>query len=260
MKNKRGFTLPELIFGLVILFILALLAFALIGRVSQQTKVTVAKTRVAQYAALLETVKNDLNYYPPVVSDPPGNDTGTLESLTYSTGPAGYEKGWRGPYLKTTPIDPWGTPYFYRLICEMGSIFGPTMCFRSTPPSYQNFPFTALSGSGTLVMDNFDLTACSVILNGIEIIPEKDFKKDVLHVEKPITLLPGNNVLSVRARSNKSAYILLSITTPNPFSNRTGYVVGSYGKNRVAGGKGVDQDITWQTGQASAEFSPASGG
>ena len=111
-----------------------------------------------------------------------------------------------------------------------------------------------------LIMDNFELTACSVILNGIEIIPEKDFKKCVLHVEKPITLLSGNNVLSVRARSNKSAYILLNVTTPDPFSNRTGCVVGSYGKNRAPGGKGADQDIIWQTGQSSSQFSPASGG
>jgi len=30
------------------------------------------------------------------------------------TAPAGKEKLWKGPYIKTLPMDPWGHPYQYR--------------------------------------------------------------------------------------------------------------------------------------------------
>jgi general secretion pathway protein G len=243
---STGFTLLELLIGISVLVILGAIGFALIKQVSQKTKVVVAKAAITQYVMLLDVVKSDANYYPPAVN-------GTLESLTYTAAPTGYGRGWRGPYLKTTPIDPWGTPYFYNLLYEEGTIFGPTQCFRSTPPKYQDFSFTASPGSATLVMDNFGVTACSVFLNGTEIIPESAFKKNVLRVEMPITLLT-NNVLSVRARSNKSAYILLGITAPLTFGNRTSYIIGSYGSDGKAGGDGFAQDLIWVTGQSGTDF------
>ncbi|MBU2495283.1 MAG: type II secretion system protein GspG, partial [Candidatus Omnitrophica bacterium] len=186
------------------------------------------------------------NYYPPAVNE-------TLESLTYTAAPTGYARGWRGPYLKTTPIDPWGTPYFYNVIYEEGAIFGPTQCFRATPPQYQDFSFTASPGPATLVMDNFGLTACSVFLNGTEIVTESEFKEGVLRLEKPVTLL-ANNVLSVRARSNKVAYVLLGITSPLIFGNRTGCIIGSYGSDKKGGGDGFARDLIWVTGQAGVGF------
>jgi len=248
MRRDRGagFTLLELLIGICILVILGAFGFALISQVSQRTKVVVAKTSITQYVMLLDVVKSDANYYPPAINE-------TLESLTYTAAPTGYGKGWRGPYLKATPIDPWGTPYFYNLIYENGIIFGPTQCFRSTPPKYQDFSFTATPGTGTLIMDNFELTACSVILNGIEIISESEFKVYDLHVEKPVTLL-ANNILSVRARSNKKSYILLGVTAPLIFGNRTGYIVGSYGSDKTGCGAGFAKDLIWITGQAGTDF------
>lgn len=236
----------ELLIGICILVVLGVIGFTLIRQASQRTKVVVAKASISQYVMLLDVIKTDANYYPPAVNE-------TLESLIYAGAPTGYGRGWRGPYLKTTPIDPWGTPYFYNLIYEEGIIFGPTQCFRSTPPKYQDFSFTASPGAATLVMDNFDLTACSVILNGVEIITESEFKKDILHTEKPITLL-ANNVLSVRARSNKSAYILLGVTAPLTFGNRTGYIIGSYGLDKKGGGTGFAKDLIWVTGQFGPNF------
>jgi general secretion pathway protein G len=249
MKRDRraGFTLLELLIGICILVILGAIGFTLIRQASQRTKVVVAKASITQYVMLLDVAKSDANYYPPAVND-------TLESLAYTAAPTGYGRGWRGPYLKTTPIDPWGAPYFYRLICPTGVLFGPTQCFRATPPKYQDFSFTASPGNATLKMENFDLTACSVVLNGIEIISEDEFKKMDPLVEQPITLLSGTNILSVRARSNKSAYILLTITSPNPFSNHTTYEVGSYGSDKKSGGTGFAKDLTWVSGQSGTGF------
>ncbi|MCX5642677.1 MAG: type II secretion system protein GspG [Candidatus Omnitrophica bacterium] len=251
-KEKRwGFTLLELLVGIAVLVILGAIGFILIKQVSQRTKVVVAKTSITQHVMLLDAVKSDINYYPPDINK-------TLESLTYpdtdTAVPAGYTRGWRGPYLKVTPIDPWGAPYFYRLICEMGTLFGPATLFRTTPPSYQNFPFIASAGTATIILENNGLTACSVLLNGVEVITESEFKMHDPYLEKTITLLSGTNILSVRARSNKSASIRLRINSPNPFSNRTTYEVGSYGSDKKAGGVGFAKDLTWITGQSGADF------
>ena len=245
-EKKAGFTLLELLIGICILVILGAIGFTLIRQASQRTKVVVAKASITQHVILLDVVKSDAYYYPPAINN-------TLESLTYTAAPTGYARGWRGPYLKTTPIDPWGTPYFYNVIYEEGIIFGPTQCFRAVPPKYQDFSFTASPGVAKLIMDNFDVTACSVFLNGVEIITESEFQKDVLRTEKTITLL-ANNVLSVRARSNKSAYMLLGITAPLIFGNRTGYIIGSYGFDKKAGGTGFAKDLIWVTGQAGTDF------
>ena len=245
-KSPTGFTLLELLIGIGILVALGAIGFTLIRQASQRTKVVVAKAGISQHVMLLDVAKSDANYYPPAIN-------GTLESLTYAAAPTGYGRGWRGPYLKTTPVDPWGTPYFYRLNCPVGVLFGPTMCFRSTPPSYQHFSFTASPGPATIILDNHGLTACSVLLNGIEVITESEFKKGEPYLEKPITLL-SNNIISVRARSNKSAYINLTITSPNPFSNSTTYEMGSFGSDKKAGGAGFAKDLTWVTGQAGVGF------
>lgn len=241
-RNKGAFILLEVLVVTCILVVVGAIGFTLIKQVSQRTKVAIAKASISQYATLLEVVKSDANYYPPA-------DNITLKSLTYAAAPAGYEKGWRGPYLKAVPVDPWKKEYFYRL--AYGIIWGPTQCFRSTPPKYQNFLFDALPGDAALVMDNFGLTACSVILNGTEIITETEFKMWEPHIEKPATLL-SRNTLSVRARSNKASYIFLSVTSP--FSNRVSYIMGSYGSDNKAGGDGFARDLTWVAGQSGADF------
>lgn len=248
MKRDRraGFTLLELLIGICILVILGAIGFTLIRQALQRTKVVVAKAGITQYAMLLDVVKSDANYYPPAVNE-------TLESLTYTAAPAGYARGWRGPYLKTTPIDPWGTPYFYNVIYEEGAIFGPTQCFRAVPPKYQDFPFTAVPGNATFVMDNFGVTGCSVILNGTEIITESEFKKDVLRIEKPVTLL-ANNVLSIWQRSDKSSFQILGVTAPLTFGKHTSYILGSYGSDKKGGGEGFAKDLIWTTGQFGTDF------
>ena len=147
IDRRAGFTLPELLIGISILVVLGAIGFTLIRQVSQRTRVVVAKAGITQYVMLLEAVKSDANYYPPAVNN-------TLESLAYTAAPTGYERGWRGPYLKTTPIDPWKKEYFYRLV--YGVVFGPKEFKREWrgPPYDETFTFPAIPGSGTLIIDN----------------------------------------------------------------------------------------------------------
>ena len=107
MKKNRdsGFTLIELIIVLGIFVLLLIFYLTSLNQVFAQIKVGRTKAAITQYAYLLEVVKGDVNCYPPDINN-------TLESLTYSTAPAGYEKGWSGSYLKEIPIDPWKHPIF----------------------------------------------------------------------------------------------------------------------------------------------------
>jgi len=229
--------------GIFIFLLLCLVGFKLISALYQRTKVVVAKTSIAQYAYLLETIKGDINYYPPDINQ-------TLESLTYSTPPSGYERGWHGPYLDKIPIDPWGTPYFYRL--TYGVIFGPEICQRfGGGPFDQTFTFQAIPGKGRIVVENMTkiVHAGRIWLNGAEVVSPQEFQKDIPRIEKKVTLL-ASNTLRVRLESNPNHYILVSITSP--FSRKVTYLVGSYGADGEPGGNGFAGDLYWFSGQSSS--------
>lgn len=56
----------------------------------------------------------------------------------------------------------------------------------------------------------------------------------------------------MRLTSGPGSYIMVSITSP--FSNRTGYIIGSYGFDNKAGGTGFAKDLSWETGQSGVDF------
>ena len=235
----------ELLVGICVLAIIGAIGFTLIWQASQRTRVVVAKASITQFVMLLEAVKSDANYYPPAVNN-------TLESLAYTAAPAGYERGWRGPYLKATPVDPWKKEYFYRLV--YGVIFGPMLCPRvAGPPADETYYFDAVPGKATLIVGN----DCNIInsgtvwLNGVEIASPNEFQNGIPIIQKEITLLAKNSI-RIRLTSNPGSYIMVSITSP--FSNRTAYIIGSYGFDNKPGGRGFANDIVWESGQSEADF------
>ncbi len=247
MKKNResAFTLLEMLFGICVLVIIAVIGFTLIRQALQRTKVVVAKASITQYAVLLEAVKSDANYYPPANND-------TLESLAYTASPPGYERGWRGPYLKATPVDPWKKEYFYRLV--YGVIFGPMLCPRvAGPPADETYYFDAVPGKATVVVGN----DCNIInsgtvwLNGVEIVSPNQFQNGVPVIQTEVTVIAKNSI-RMRLTSNPGSYIMVSVTSP--FSNRTAYIIGSYGFDNKAGGTGFAKDLTWEGGQTGANF------
>lgn len=245
-RTTGGFTFLELLLGIFILMVICSLGFASIKTISQKTKVVVAKAYLTQCAMLLETVKDGACYYPP-------DSNYTLESLTSVSTPEGYGNGWRGPYLKEIPIDPWKKPYFYRLSC--GIFWGPERLHREhAKPFYVTFYITAKPGRGSVVMvneSNITHAGSTVWLNGIEIIHSSEFKRGLPKVEKDITLL-AQNTLTVLLESNPSAYIDLSLGSA--FDPKTTYILSSYGSDNQPGGTGFAKDLTWITKQSGTEF------
>lgn len=98
---RKSFTLIELMLVVIIIGVLAAMVVPrLVGR-SEQARIAAAKADIdASIATALDLYEMDIGHYP--------ND---LKELRTDSGIT----GWKGPYLKKEPKDPWGRDYEYRL-------------------------------------------------------------------------------------------------------------------------------------------------
>ena len=104
MRNKKGFTLIELMLVVIILGILvAMVVPRLVGRGEQaRSQAALADIR-SNMALALDLYELDNGKYPEKLED-------LLKDPGESKAP-----NWRGPYLKRKPMDPWGKEYNYKL-------------------------------------------------------------------------------------------------------------------------------------------------
>lgn len=102
IKNKKGFTLVELIVVMVILGMLAALVFPKFISKVGKGKVSAAKTQIELFGQALDQFRMETGRYPTTQEG--------LNALQVNPG----VNGWDGPYLKKgIPNDPWGRPYHY---------------------------------------------------------------------------------------------------------------------------------------------------
>lgn len=107
-KNRRGFTLLEV---LVVVFILSLLAALVAPRIigrSDDARIAEAKIQIRNLETALKLFKLDSGFYP----DTQQGLEALLEKPTTGRIPTRYREG---GYLETKkiPLDPWGQPYLY---------------------------------------------------------------------------------------------------------------------------------------------------
>jgi len=110
-RRDGGYTLVELLVVVAILGLLTLIATPFVIGYLDRTKVSTAKTEVANIEAGLDLFKLDVGRYPTTAEG--------LDALQHA--PQGVDN-WNGPYMKkaTGLKDPWGRPYLYRSPGEHG--------------------------------------------------------------------------------------------------------------------------------------------
>jgi general secretion pathway protein G len=98
-KNRRsGFTLIEVLLVVVIIGILAaLVGPRLVGRAGDAERAA-ARADISTITMAIQVYEMDMGSLPP-----------SLEALMNNPG----GNRWKGPYLSTAPVDPWGNAYVY---------------------------------------------------------------------------------------------------------------------------------------------------
>jgi general secretion pathway protein G len=107
MKNRRGFTLIELMLVVIIIGALAAMIVPRLTGRSEQAKIACAKADVISNIPLaLDLYELDNGRYP-------STEQG-LDALMKKPGGFPEPTNWTGPYIKKKPVDPWGNLYQYR--------------------------------------------------------------------------------------------------------------------------------------------------
>jgi len=103
-RERRAFTLVELLLVLVILGTLAAIVLPKFSGVSQRGRVTATETQISTFKTALDAYEVDMGYYP-------RGRNGLVDLIQQPRD----SRNWHGPYLQSdaVPKDPWGNDYVY---------------------------------------------------------------------------------------------------------------------------------------------------
>ena len=100
---KRAFTLIELLLVMVILVVLAGIATPIYLNRAKDSKLQAASVAISNIEQCLDTFEVDCGRLPT-----------SSEGLAALLIAPPNVQGWKGPYLKLDPLDPWKNPFVYR--------------------------------------------------------------------------------------------------------------------------------------------------
>lgn len=126
MKNS-GFTLIELLVVIAIIGILSGIVFASLNTARNNAYLVKAKAELAEISIAVAALSLDTGLIPSVgtpkisAEECVCNNTcdGSANELYVDTNEAGVDStdgnypNWKGPYMKTIPLDPWGSSYIF---------------------------------------------------------------------------------------------------------------------------------------------------
>ncbi len=111
LKQKKGFTLMEVLAVIFIMAVLAAIMLPALRRVRERGRITHARNEINQLIASLEMYSEDWGTYPPDDGAPTYGSASLIAALSgggYATWP---------PFVISEDgdlLDPWGKPYVYR--------------------------------------------------------------------------------------------------------------------------------------------------
>ncbi len=107
MRNRKGFTLIEILLVVAIIGTLAAMILPRLSGRSEQAKATVAKVDIeSNIASALKLYELDNGTFP--------TTTQSLDALLTKPTSSPVPANWNGPYLEKEPIDPWSRKYQYQ--------------------------------------------------------------------------------------------------------------------------------------------------
>ncbi|MEB3902073.1 type II secretion system major pseudopilin GspG [Pseudomonas putida] len=105
-RTQRGFTLIEIMVVVIILGVLGALVLPNVMSRPDHAKLTAARTDIQSISTALEIYRLDNGRYPSTAQG--------LDALVKRPTVAPLPRQWNAQgYLKSTPTDPWGSPYQY---------------------------------------------------------------------------------------------------------------------------------------------------
>lgn len=104
-RSRSGFSLIEILIVIALIAMLAGLVVTNLDTIMGSNQEKIAETFVNT------TLKVPLTQYRFHLGSYPSTEEG-LKALTQA--PAGKEAQWKGPYIDSLPLDPWGRPYQYQ--------------------------------------------------------------------------------------------------------------------------------------------------
>lgn len=181
MKNKKGFTLVEIVVVIAITAFLASLAYPSIFESKENTRVLDTGLTQKELTRATEAYFRDMGFYPPDVNrgwDPgfekslPWNPDGqTVSGVDTSTVPSDWQdiiaEKWAGPYMLWQKSTPWGGRYDYNYWetakTRNGGCVVPKGIYAGAQGDYSNNNTVPSSAEQKMITKGFDADGC---LNG----------------------------------------------------------------------------------------------
>jgi general secretion pathway protein G len=135
-RNRRGFTLIEVLLVLAIVGFLALIAVMATGGILDKAKKDTTKSVIAEVENAVDVYNLHVGHYP---SEEEGGLNALLTKPTFETEAMG--ENWQGPYLKKEPKDAWNRPLHCEIQQSTGSATeaaGPKVHIWSDGPDGQS--------------------------------------------------------------------------------------------------------------------------
>ncbi len=116
MKSE-GFTLIELLVVIGVISVLASIVLVGIGSARENAKVAQVKAELSQFNKAVHILEIDTSQHPNHTATTPCVQSSKEIILTSNAAGLQATDGsfdnWKGPYIPTVPLDPWGTNYYF---------------------------------------------------------------------------------------------------------------------------------------------------